>query len=229
MTQVLKTLLRETLIFVPYSMRYKFPESYSKALQFQTHQIRSNRTIVLQNISESAMYYLEDHIKAIEGVKELLPARDVSTTGRHNILVDKTEFQKIRSHLMIVIEKWHQKFVEVDALPPEGYFPGPPRVKPIVDDGISSGENSWMSMSSASFLSMDLSMVENDDYFTNNQSVTKAFTYAEILYLTTKYNTQDTPHHMKMTIRKKHSPISQGHARQRLKPISNKKSNVYKH
>jgi hypothetical protein len=127
------------------------------------------------------MYYLEDHIKAIEGVKELLPARDVSTTGRHNILVDKTEFQKIRSHLMIVIEKWHQKFVEVDALPPEGYFPGPPRVKPIVDDGISSGENSWMSMSSASFLSMDLSMVENDDYFTNNQSVTKAFTYAEIL------------------------------------------------
>ena len=82
---------------------------------------------------------------------------------------------------MIVIEKWHQKFVEVDALPPEGYFPGPPRVKPIIDDGISSGENSWMSMSSASFLSMDLSMVENDDYFTNNQSVTKAFTYAEIL------------------------------------------------
>jgi hypothetical protein len=59
---------------------------YAKALQYQTHQITSNRTIVLQNISEAAMYYLEDHIKAIGGVKDMLPARDVASTGRHNIL-----------------------------------------------------------------------------------------------------------------------------------------------
>jgi hypothetical protein len=123
MTQVLKTLLRDTPIFVPYSMRYKFPDGYSKAIQYQTHQLRSNRTIVLQHISESAMYYLEDHIKAIEGIKDLLAAKDVSISGRHNILVDKSGFQTIRSHLMLKIAKWHQDFVEVDALPPEGYFP----------------------------------------------------------------------------------------------------------
>jgi hypothetical protein len=81
MTQLLKTLLRDTPTFVPYSMRYKYPEGYAKALQYQTHQITSNRTIVLQNISEAAMYYLEDHIKAIEGVKDMLPARDVANTG----------------------------------------------------------------------------------------------------------------------------------------------------
>ena len=189
MIQVLKTLLRDTPTFVPYSMRYKYPDGYSKALQFQTHQIRSNRTIVLQHISESAMYYLEDRIKSIEGVKDILPAKDVSLTGRHNILVDKNDFQTVRTLLMIAIAKWHNDFVEVDALPPEGYFPGPPRVKPITDDGISSGENSWMSMSNVSFLSMDLSMVENDDYFVNNQSATKTFTYAEIL-LPNKETTQ---------------------------------------
>jgi hypothetical protein len=27
------------------------------------------------------MYYLEDHIKAIEGVKDMLPAKDVNTSG----------------------------------------------------------------------------------------------------------------------------------------------------
>jgi hypothetical protein len=138
------------------------PEGYAKALQYQTHQITSNRTIVLQNISEAAMYYLEDHIKAIEGVKDMLPARDVANTGRHNILVNKKEFQTIRSQLMNSIAKWHDTFVQSDAKPPEGFFPGQPRVKPIAEDGLSSGENSWMSMSNASFLSMDLSMVEND-------------------------------------------------------------------
>ena len=181
MTQILKSLLRDTPIYVPYTMRYKFPEGYAKALQYQTHQITSNRTIVLQHISESAMYYLDNHIKAIDGVKDMLPAKDVTISGRHNILVDKNEFQMIRSHLLSVIEKWHNDFVEVDALPPEGYYPGPPRVKPIADDGISSGENSWMSMSNASFMSMDLSMVQSDDYFATNHTANQTFSYAEVV------------------------------------------------
>ena len=115
MTQILKSLFRNTATYVPYTMRYKYPEGYAKALQYQTHLITSNRTIVLQHISEPAMYYLDNHIKAIAGVKDMLPAKDVTTSGRHNILVDKNEFQMIRSHLMIVIEKWHKDFVEVDA------------------------------------------------------------------------------------------------------------------
>ena len=185
MIQILKTLLRETATFVPYSMRYKYPEGYAKALLYQTHQLTNNRTIVLQHISEAAMYYLEDRIKAITGVKDMLPAKDVTTSGRHNILVDKQEFQKIRSHLMIEIAKWHDNFVEPDAKPPEGFFAGPPRVKPIIDDGLSSGENSWMSMSNASFLSMDLSMVQNNDYFTSSQMMNKTFSYADVVALPT--------------------------------------------
>ena len=132
------------------------------------------------------MYYLEDHIKAIEGVKDMLPAKDVNTSGRHNVLVDKNEFQKIRSHLLLALEKWYNDFVEVDALPTEGYFPGPPRVKPIADDGISSGENSWMSMSNASFLSMDLSMVQTDDYFATSKVAHRTFSNAEIILPHTK-------------------------------------------
>jgi hypothetical protein len=181
MTQILKSLLWDTPIYVPYTMRYKFPEGYAKALQYQTHQITSNRTIVLQHISESAMYYINNHIKAIEGVKDMLPAKDVTISGRHNILVDKNKFQMIRSHLMSVIEKWYNDFVEVDAFPPEGYYPGLPRVKPIADDGISSGENSWMSMSNASFMSMDLSMVQSDDYFATNHTANQTFSYAEVV------------------------------------------------
>jgi hypothetical protein len=139
------------------------------------------------------MYYLDNHIKAIEGVKDMLPAKDVTTSGRHNILVNKNEFQKISSHLMMqVIDKRHKDFVKVDALPPEGYFPGPPCVKPIADDGISSGENSWMSMSNASFMSMDLSMVQSDNWCCATTHIAnQTFSYAKIV-ITNKKNTKTT-------------------------------------
>jgi hypothetical protein len=76
MMQVVKSLFSDNLsAYVPYTMRYTFPEGFTKAIKYQTWLITNNRTIVLQNISESAMYYtMEAHIKAIEDV---LPANDV--------------------------------------------------------------------------------------------------------------------------------------------------------
>jgi hypothetical protein len=46
-----------------------------------------------------------------------------------------------------------------------------------------------MSMSNTSFLSMDLSNVADDDYFSNTTVATKAFTYADIV-LPPNLNTQ---------------------------------------
>ena len=93
---------------------------------------------------------------------------------------------------MQLINKWHKDFVKVDALPPEGYFPGPPRIKPIADNGISSGKNSWMLMSEdASFMSMDLSMVQSDDYFATTHIANQTFSYAKIV-ITNKKNTKTT-------------------------------------
>jgi hypothetical protein len=94
MMQTLKSLLSDNLnTFVPYSMRYKFPEGFEKAVKYQTWQITNNSIIVLQNINESAMYYMDTYIKAIKGVKDLLPAEStVEYTGRHNILVEKSDY-----------------------------------------------------------------------------------------------------------------------------------------
>jgi hypothetical protein len=57
-------------------------------------------------------------------------------------------------------------------------FSGPLQVKPLVEDhGLSSGANSWMSVSNASFLLMDLTMVKDDDYFANSQLAVRTFSY----------------------------------------------------
>jgi len=179
MMQTLKSLLRDNLsIFVPYTMRYKYPEGFEKAIKYQTRQIINNSTIVLQNINESSMYYMDTYIKAMKGVKDLLPANNVEHSGRYNILVDKDDFAQIRNKLLTSIPEWYNQHVPSDALPPEGKFPGPPRVKQIIRDSESSGENSWVSRSSASFMSMDLSTIQNDDYFSSSLAATKTFTYA---------------------------------------------------
>ena len=54
------------------------------------------------------------------------------------------------------------------------------RIKPIHDDGMSSGENSWMSASNASFMSMDLSAVRDSNYFNKTINIEQVFTYADI-------------------------------------------------
>jgi hypothetical protein len=61
---------------------------------------------------------------------------------------------------------------------------GHPRVKPIYDDSMSSGENSWMSASNASFLSMDLSLVRDHVYFDESMNIAHVFMYADITLAT---------------------------------------------
>ncbi len=62
MLQVLKTLLGTTPEFVPYTLRRKYPTGYEKAIRYQTKLLTSTMVIILQNISEDMMFYLQDRI-----------------------------------------------------------------------------------------------------------------------------------------------------------------------
>ena len=106
-----------------------------------------NMIIVLQNINESSMYFLENHIRSIKGVKDILATKDVNQIGRFNILVHKDEFVNARTKLQQSLTQWYESYVPTDAQPRPETFPGIPSVRPIAFDGNSSGENSWMSKS----------------------------------------------------------------------------------
>ena len=183
MMQTLKSYLKDTPVFVPYNMRRKFPEGFAKAIRYQTQQLTSSMTIVLENISDAMMFYLKPHFQNIKGVKDIIPALDVAITGKHKVLVEKDEFNRIRAAITKSLPVWCDvNTVSEDAQPTLGQFPGPARVRPIFNDGMSSGENSWMSASNTSFMSMDFSMGQEDDnYFTNTSKVNRTFSYAEIL------------------------------------------------
>jgi hypothetical protein len=181
MLQVLKTLLNESVTtFVPYSMRGKFPAAYIQAIKFQTQSMNATRVVVLQNISEDMMFYLGPHISAIPGTLDLLASPQVDENGRHTVLVCKEAFKSVRSTISQHLAEWIREYVPSDAQPNDEQFAGVARVKPIHDDGMSSGENSWMSASNASFMSMDLSAVRDNNYFTESINIERVFTYADI-------------------------------------------------
>ena len=180
MLQVLKSLVGSTPEFVPYTLRRKYPDGYEKAIRYQTKLLTSTMVIILQNISEDMMFYLQDRILKISGVHEILPSPKARDMGRYSILVDKDSFKTARHTLSSSLEKWVKNEIPSDAQPSDDQFLGPARVKPLYDEGLSSGENSWMTQSNASFMSMDLPVGQDDDYFANSIKANKVFTYADI-------------------------------------------------
>ena len=182
MTTVLKDLLIiDTTVFVPYTMRHKYPDGYEKAIRYQTHLLTNSMVIILQNISSDMMFYLQDHILHVPGVLEILASPKGEDTRRYSVRVEKSLFSQIRNTLNQSLATWIKEEVQSDAQPTEFQFPGVARVKPLYNDGNSSGENTWMTTSNASFMSMDIPDGQMDDFFATSMNATRIFSYAEIL------------------------------------------------
>jgi hypothetical protein len=193
MLMVLKALLEaEKTTFVPYSMRNKYPEAYVQAIKYQTSNINKTRVVVLENISTDTMFYIGPHICALPGVIDLIADSRVDENGRHTVLVEATAFKKIRNDITQKLEGWIATHVSSDALPKAEQFAGSARVKPIYDDGMSSGANSWMSTSNASFLSMDLTAVQDHQFFNESTNIAQVFTYANITVPNTQLHPNGT-------------------------------------
>jgi hypothetical protein len=181
MLQVLKSLLNDTPAFVPYSYRKKYPAGFEKAIRYQTTLLTSTMVVILQNISSDMMFYLQPHIMQIPGVRDMVESPKGRDVGRYSLLVDKDSFKQIRTTIATSLDGWISSDVPPDAEPHEGQFPGPARVKPLYDDDNSSGANTWMTQSSASFMSVDNPSGPDDDYFTNSMNANRIFSYAEVV------------------------------------------------
>ena len=128
-------------------MRTRHPEAFERFIKAQTQMIATNYVIILNHIGPDAMHYLSDRISAIPGILSLLPCASVNEDGRYKVLVHQKNYHKVRDHLKEVIPKWYDKFVEPDAKASEYRYPGPPEVSPIESDGDSQGDQSYLTIS----------------------------------------------------------------------------------
>ena len=151
--QVLKTAFKSTGAFVPYQMRNKHPDAFTKLIKAQTHLLAKNRVINLNHIGTEAMYYMSDHIQSVMGVQALLPTK-YTDLGQYKVLVTEKDFKKVREHFQKYLIPWYDQYVEPDARNPESRYPGPPAVASIDADDYSEDEKSYMTVSVNTALSM---------------------------------------------------------------------------
>ena len=81
MIPIVKKVTRDTKEFVTFQMRRLNPDAFQGEIRYQNH-LLSTQHVIVHHIGKEAMYYLTDRIQAISGVIDVVPARNVETTGQ---------------------------------------------------------------------------------------------------------------------------------------------------
>ena len=164
LVEALKAVTTTSRAFASSKMRRKSPEAYQGAIRYQNHLLANQHVVVINHLGTDAMYYLADRIKAIAGVIDVVPNRNVSINRQYYVLAPKEQINAVRATLYKRFEKWYIDDVPIDARPREGRFYGPPMIaKPRTDD-YSSGEQSYLTTSSRNFMEYSTAaMTDSDD------------------------------------------------------------------
>lgn len=165
LNKLLKAAYKDDGTFVPFQLRERHPDdAFERFVKAQTQMLATNYVILLNHIvGPDAMHYmyLSDRILAVSGVVSLLPSISVNEDGRYKVLVHQKNYHEVREYLKKVIPEWYEEYVEPDAKAPEYRYPGPPEVSPIESDGISQGDQSYLSISINTAMSIS-SNISND-------------------------------------------------------------------
>ena len=111
MQRVLKEACKKTNNFVPFHLRAKHPEAFSRFIQQHTKILSQNHTIIVNFIGNQSILYLEEKIRAVPGVIDLVPCQSVETDGKFRAQVRKEDFYKVRSELAKCVPKWYEELV----------------------------------------------------------------------------------------------------------------------
>ena len=147
MQRVLKEACKKTNEFIPFHLRSKHPEAFSRHIQQHSRILSQNHTIVLNYIGNQSILYLDSWIRAVPGVIDIVPSQSVETDGKFRVQVKKEDFHKVRSKLSKNLIKWYEDYVPQDAKKLTSKFPRPPEVAPLMSDGYSSGSDGYMTAS----------------------------------------------------------------------------------
>lgn len=166
---LMKESTKDTKDYVPFQMRRRNPDAFQGAIRYQNHVLANQHVVMINHIGTDAMYYLSDRIQAISGVLDVIPTKKVSHNGKFYVLVQKNEEGKVRKALQQHFDEWYRDVVPEDAKPHDGKFEGPPEVPNPRTDGYSSGEQSWLTTSTKSFMeysvsSMTTTSTTNEDF-----------------------------------------------------------------
>ena len=159
---IIKDVTKDTKEYVAFQLRRRNPESFQGAIRYQNHLLANQHVVMINHLGADAMYYLTDRIRIISGVHDVIPTKKESENGKFYVLVDKKAENAVRESLKKRFDAWYREVVPEDAKPRPGRFEGPPGIGNPRSDGFSSGENSWMTASTKSFMTFSVTNMETE-------------------------------------------------------------------
>ena len=147
--------------WVAAKMRYVNPKAFAAAIHYQNTCLANNYVVQLTHITEEQMSNLREPMcQNIPGIFDIVDTKHTPTTGRYNVMVYKDTFKKVREYLTTNLQEMINTYVPEDT---PSHDDGLPSVM-MNDNGDddSSGDESYLSLSAASFASIDISVVSGD-------------------------------------------------------------------
>jgi hypothetical protein len=157
MNQFLRKIYEDDHLFMPYSMKKKFPQAVAKAIAKQNQLIKDTWVVVLVGITREMMSTLEGIIET-HGIVGISETNRTDRSGRWHVLVTEGAFKRIRKLLNSKLQSWINDLPDdmIENIPPE--FPEPKVYQKHNyegDDDSSSGQASYMWSCAQSYGSFD--------------------------------------------------------------------------
>jgi hypothetical protein len=111
--------------FMFHKVRHTHPHLYRDAIRSQNNYLSSIRIVPLHGVPSNVMFYLEQNIMPIPGVKSILHHRLTESHGRWSIVVETNRFDSVKNALRADLATWTHSICEDRALnlPPD--YPSP--------------------------------------------------------------------------------------------------------
>jgi hypothetical protein len=189
MNQFLQKINKDEHIFMPYSMKKKFPQAVARAILKQNKLIKDTWVVVLIGIIREMMSYLEAVITR-QGVIGISDTNQTDKTGRWHVLVNESFFKSIRKSITKRILDWVADLPAdiLDNIPLK--FPEPKVYQKNGYEGngdLSSGQASYMSSCAQSYGSFDDNVADEQYFNPPGRSYASALTGTTTAPIVTKH------------------------------------------
>jgi hypothetical protein len=165
MNQFLRTIYEDEHLYVPYSMKKKYPQAVARAIQKQNKCLNNTWVIVLIGVTREMMPRLTS-LSATKGVIGISDTNRTDKQGRWHVLVAEDSFKNVRKILSHNIKTWVNALPENSREHTSSEYPSPQVYQKNHyqgDDDSSSGQASYMSSCAQSYGSFD--DTTSDDQF----------------------------------------------------------------
>jgi hypothetical protein len=159
--------------FIFYRMRHEVPATFKAAIKAQNQFLNQARVVPIEGIPRDMMWAMESELKALIGVKEVLPHWKTSSEGQWNLLTLAKAFSGVirclDSNLELLYDKYLTQCQNISQA--NGYPQARVCTKHPYSDDDSDGDKSYFSNCSDAYSTFNNDVSFSDRSITNKPSV----------------------------------------------------------